>query len=88
MSDDVDPGRINPGRTAWEIEHLDDPPDDVERYYEVPLPLVIPSADWYALARQYAAERDYWRERARGLEEELDDLQDRALGRRHREETK
>ncbi len=71
-----------------EVEHEDDPPDDAGRYYEVALPIEIPDVDYYALARQYAAERDYWRERARGLEEELDDLQDRVLGRRHREETK
>ena len=50
MSDDLDP-RPTRTRTAWETEHEDDPPDDVERFDEVPLPGVeVDPVDWIEVA--------------------------------------
>lgn len=73
-------------RTAWETEHLDDPADDAERYVEAKLPgTEVPVADWRKLAEQYRGERDYWRDRAHDLADDLEDLQRRYLGIRREE---
>lgn len=73
-------------RTAWETEHLDDPADDAERFVEAKLPgLDLAATDWKTLAEEYRRERDYWRDRAEDLSEDLEDLQTRYLGRRREE---
>lgn len=73
-------------RTGWETEHLDDPADDAERFVEAKLPGTdVEATDWRTLAEEYRRERDYWRDRADGLADDLDDLQRRYLGIRREE---
>jgi len=66
------------GRTAWEVEHLDDPPDDAGRYVEVTIPPadLTTAAEWRTLAEGYRRERDHWRDEADQLHAQMERLED------------
>lgn len=78
-----------PTRTAWEVEHLDDPPDVAGAYAEVPLPGIdaprLDATEEHRARLDAEAERDYWRAQYERVDAELRERDPRYLGGRREE---